>query len=74
MGVWHTHPQVMPEPSSIDWNDWYKTLDVDQTACEYAFFIIAGITYLRVWVGDFQSKSINEIYECEKAGDLYKKV
>jgi len=74
MGVWHTHPQVMPEPSSIDWNDWYKTLDIDQTACEYAFFIIAGTTYIRVWVGDFQSKSINEIYECEKVGDLYKKV
>ena len=47
MGVWHTHPQVMPEPSSIDWNDWYKTLDIDQTACEYAFFIIAGTTYIR---------------------------
>ena len=50
-----------------------KTLDIDQTACEYAFFIIAGTTYIRVWVGDFQSKSINEIYECEKVGDLYKK-
>lgn len=38
MGVWHTHPQTIPEPSNIDWDDWYETLKIDKTACEYIFF------------------------------------
>lgn len=71
MGVWHTHPQMIPEPSSIDWNDWYDTLEVDRTACKYIFFIIVGMKEMRVWVGDFARKEIIEIFECEKVGDLY---
>lgn len=71
MGVWHTHPQMIPEPSSIDWNDWYDTLEVDWTACKYIFFIIVGMKEMRVWVGDFARKEIIEIFECEKVGDLY---
>ena len=73
MGVWHTHPQIIPEPSSIDWQDWRETLEVDRTACEYVFFLIAGTKKARVWVGDLKSKKITEIFECEKEGDLYKK-
>lgn len=71
MGVWHTHPQIIPEPSSIDWNDWYDTLEVDRTGCEYIFFIIAGIKEIRVWVGDFESKKIVEIYECPNSNGIY---
>ena len=74
MGVWHTHPQSVPEPSSVDWNDWYETLKYDKTACEYVFFFIAGTNAVRVWVGDFRHNKITEIFECEKEGDLYKKV
>lgn len=73
MGVWHTHPQRIPEPSNIDWEDWYGTLEMDRTACEYVFFIIAGTEGIRVWVGDFKTKEIKEIIECQKEGDLYKK-
>ena len=73
MGVWHTHPQVIPSPSTIDWVDWNDTLIKDRTASEYAFFIIAGTEKIRVWVGDFKTRQIVEIYECEKAGELYKK-
>lgn len=72
MGVWHTHPQSIPVPSNIDWNDWYGTLEIDKTACEYIFFIIAGTEGARVWVGDFKTKRITEITECEKEGELYK--
>lgn len=71
MGVWHTHPQIIPEPSSIDWKDWYDTLEVDKTGCEYVFFVIAGLQEMRIWVGDFKSKSIVEIFECQKVGGLY---
>lgn len=73
MGVWHTHPQNRPVPSLIDWSDWNETLNIDQTACEYAFFIIVGNKELRVWVGDFKSKVISEIFECPKIDGTYVK-
>ena len=66
MGVWHTHPQKVPEPSSIDWEDWKGTLNTDVTGCAYAFFIIVGIEMWRMWVGDFESKKITEVDECKK--------
>lgn len=69
MGVWHTHPQTIPSPSTIDWDDWKETLKEDKTV----FFIIAGIECIRVWVGDFKTKHIIEIHECQKDGDVYKK-
>ena len=74
MGVWHTHPQYVPIPSQTDWKDWYETLKVDKTACEYVFFIIAGISEVRIWTGDFQTGKIYELKESLKEGDLYKKV
>lgn len=74
MGVWHTHPQTVPIPSSTDWDDWNDTLQKDRTACEYAFFLIAGTKGIKVWVGDLHTKRIVEIHECEKEGGLYKKV
>lgn len=73
MGVWHTHPQTIPGPSPIDWEDWKDTLLVDKTSCEYIFFLIAGTEGVRLWVGDFETKHITEIFECEKDGDLYNK-
>jgi len=66
MGVWHTHPQCVPIPSSIDWNDWYETMQMDKTGCEYVFFLIVGTDVIRAWVGDFQTRKITEIIECEK--------
>ena len=71
MGVWHTHPQDIPVPSSIDWEDWKQTLEVDKTGCEYIFFIIAGISGTRVWVGNKTENSITEIEECVKKDGLY---
>ncbi len=71
MGVWHTHPQTTPVPSSIDWDDWNKTLIEDKTGCEYAFFIIVGTINFRIWVGNFEDNSITEIFECEALDGLY---
>ncbi|HHV13079.1 MAG TPA: hypothetical protein GXX75_22660 [Clostridiales bacterium] len=72
MGVWHTHPQVIPSPSGMDYTDWNETLLHDRTACDYAFFIIAGTDEIRIWVGDLKTKKIKEIFECPKDGGLYK--
>lgn len=71
MGVWHTHPQTTPSPSGIDWNDWNKTLLEDKTGSEYAFFIIVGTINFRIWVGNFDDKSITEIFECEAFDGVY---
>ena len=69
LGVWHTHPQEIPIPSDIDWVDWKETLRLDQTGCQYAFFIIAGTVEWRLWVGDFEKGCIHEVYECKKNSD-----
>lgn len=71
MGVWHTHPQTTPIPSSIDWSDWNETVEVDRTGAEYIFFVILGTSEIRVWVGDINTKKIVEIFECEKKDGIY---
>jgi len=74
MGVWHTHPQDIPVPSSIDWEDWKQTLAVDKTGSEYIFFIIAGTVGTRVWIGNKNKNTITEIEECQKTDGLYDSV
>lgn len=69
MGVWHTHPQNIPVPSEVDWKDWRETLKIDQTGCQYVFFAIAGTDEWRLWIGDFITGKIQEIYECQKGTD-----
>lgn len=69
MGVWHTHPQKVPVPSEIDWNDWRETMKTDQTGCQYVFFAIAGTIEWRLWVGDINNGNIQEIFECAKDAD-----
>lgn len=69
MGVWHTHPQRVPIPSSIDWNDWHKTLLLDKTASQYIFFVIAGMQEIRVWAGDYRTGEIIELAETAKNED-----
>lgn len=69
MGVWHTHPQTIPVPSDIDWNDWNETMRSDKTGCQYVFFVIAGTYEWRLWVGDLLTGEIKEAYESEKDED-----
>lgn len=69
MGVWHTHPQERPVPSGIDWADWKETLITDKTGAQFVFFIIAGTKEFRVWVGDYYSNDIVEIFEAPKDGN-----
>ncbi len=69
MGVWHTHPQPVPIPSNIDWNDWNETLKCDKTGCQYIFFVIAGTKDFRIWIGNIHTGKIIEGYECAKDGN-----
>ena len=74
MGVWHTHPQEIPNPSITDWKDWNQSLKEDKTGCNYIFFIIAGTKEIRFWVGIFETNEIVEIFESEKTGEIYQRI
>lgn len=71
MGVWHTHPQGYPVPSSIDWHDWQQSVQSEKTGGDYVFYFIAGTEEFRIWVGDPIKHGIVEIYEVSKEGKLY---
>ena len=45
IGEWHTHPQVIPEPSHVDYRNWLKYLP----SCD-TILCIQGIEEL--WVGE----------------------
>jgi integrative and conjugative element protein (TIGR02256 family) len=50
LGEWHTHPERVPIPSSIDRKDWNRLLNIGyETGC--LFFIILGIDEIKVWYG-----------------------
>lgn len=71
MGVWHTHPQTIPCPSDIDLRDWVISMKSEKTASNYIFFIIAGTEEIRIWVGDFKTKNIVEIFEKNIEDGIY---
>lgn len=71
MGVWHTHPEDIPEPSSTDWNDWRGSMNNEKSGCGYLIFLIAGRKQFRIWVGDIETREIVEINECKKIDDIY---
>ena len=62
LGTWHSHPELCPEPSLQDWNDWKKTLKKGRYPSPFLFFLILGVDEIRVWQG-FSSEIISEIYK-----------
>lgn len=49
LGLWHTHPERDPSPSSVDRRDWEQALRLDTFEGERLFFPIVGIERIRVW-------------------------
>lgn len=43
LGEWHTHPEKVPIPSSVDLENWIKQLHVANYEGSGLFFIIVGI-------------------------------
>lgn len=74
IGVWHTHPQPIPEPSHIDIKEWREIMRKDKVGADFAFFIIIGLAEYRVWVGDCKSMQISEIFECKQVDGIYERV
>lgn len=61
LGTWHTHPELCPEPSLQDWNDWKNTLKLGRYPSPFLFFLILGLDEIRVWQG-YCSEMISEVY------------
>lgn len=51
LGTWHTHPQDFVAPSFIDWIDWKKSVNKEQSASRYMIFMIVGRKEIGIWCG-----------------------
>lgn len=58
VGLWHSHPEAIPNPSGRDLDDWRKALAKDQFDGDYLFFIILGMQELGCWAGNRQGSII----------------
>ena len=49
LGLWHTHPEDSPTPSSVDMSDWVQAVAKDTFDGPRLFFSIVGRKEIRVW-------------------------
>jgi integrative and conjugative element protein (TIGR02256 family) len=49
LGLWHTHPELYPTPSSIDRRDWEQAVSGDTFEGDRLFFPIIGTRSIRIW-------------------------
>lgn len=49
LGLWHTHPEDSPTPSSVDRDDWQQAVTNDAFDGARLFFPIVGRKEIRVW-------------------------
>ncbi|WP_199756362.1 MULTISPECIES: Mov34/MPN/PAD-1 family protein [Corallococcus] len=58
LGEWHTHPEPIPTPSSIDLEGWSRRLKEDQFDGSSLFFLIVGMERVALWEGFRQSRHL----------------
>lgn len=51
LGEWHTHPEPVPTPSSVDLRNWKDRLKKDFFDSPYLYFIIVGTETIEAWEG-----------------------
>lgn len=49
LGLWHTHPETDPTPSSVDQRDWIQAVSGDTFEGDRLFFPIIGTRDIRIW-------------------------
>ncbi|EOK55525.1 TPA: Mov34/MPN/PAD-1 family protein [Streptococcus suis] len=49
LGEWHTHPEAIPTPSSVDKKSWKLNVSKQHDSRVYVF-IIVGLSELRMWL------------------------
>ena len=52
IGLWHTHPEPIPNFSFVDANDWRNALNISSYEGNFLFFMIVGTKSIRCWVGE----------------------
>ena len=48
LGTWHSHPQAVPVPSHIDYQDWHEC--IKRNPDRDLFFIIIGTEQIRIFI------------------------
>ncbi|MCU7804220.1 MAG: Mov34/MPN/PAD-1 family protein [Candidatus Thiodiazotropha sp. (ex Lucinoma borealis)] len=48
LGIWHTHPELAPMPSTVDKKDWVAC--IRRNPGRQLFFVIVGLNEIRVFV------------------------
>ena len=51
VGLWHSHPEPLPNYSAVDKQDWQKALTQSKYEGNKLFFVIVGQTHVRIWMG-----------------------
>lgn len=51
MGLWHSHPEPMPQPSGTDWTDLANMLTRATYSGPGLIYIIVGTEYIGCWFG-----------------------
>lgn len=67
LGLWHTHPESGPTPSTTDLRDWRRACRKDQYFGGRLFFLIVGTSTICVWQGD-RNGNINQLEEYYRHG------
>jgi integrative and conjugative element protein (TIGR02256 family) len=49
LGLWHTHPEDDPSPSSVDRDDWVQAIATHVFHGDRLYFPIVGRKHIRVW-------------------------
>ncbi len=68
LGLWHTHPESDPTPSTTDLRDWRQACRKDRYFGERLFFLIVGTSTIGVWQGD-RNGNINQLNEHHYYGE-----
>lgn len=55
VGLWHTHPEPIPDYSCVDKYDWESALRYSKFEGNRLFFVILGQTHIRIWMGENSS-------------------
>ena len=61
LGTWHTHPQNIPIPSSVDIDDWKK--HYNENIDRQLFFVVVGLKQVSIYI--IASNEVVELYSTE---------
>lgn len=58
VGLWHSHPETLPNYSGSDLSDWKNALSKSRFEGNHLLFVILGQTHIRVWSGNKKSPKL----------------